>query len=113
MMTNGALPAKRLVTLVDRFRGKRILVLGDLMLDHFIRGKVSRISPEAPVPVVQVVSETHVPGGAGNVCNNLAALGATVLSVSIAGSDEASHLLISALNTQGVQTEGILIDSGR
>src|SRR5579863_1125283 len=108
MMTNGALPAKRLVTLVDRFRSKRILVLGDLMLDHFIRGKVSRISPEAPVPVVQVTSETYVPGGAGNVCNNLAALGAKVFSVSMAGSDEASHRLLAALNAQGIETDGIL-----
>lgn len=112
-MINSTVPAKRLIPLVDRFRGKRILVLGDLMLDHFIRGKVSRISPEAPVPVVQVDSETYVPGGAGNVSNNLAALGATVLSVSIAGSDDASRRLLSALNAQGVQTEGILIDSSR
>jgi D-beta-D-heptose 7-phosphate kinase/D-beta-D-heptose 1-phosphate adenosyltransferase len=112
-MINGTVPAKRLIPLVDRFRGKRILVLGDLMLDHFIRGKVSRISPEAPVPVVQVVSESYMPGGSGNVCNNLAALGATVLSVSIAGSDEASNRLISTLNAGGINTDGILIDPGR
>jgi D-beta-D-heptose 7-phosphate kinase/D-beta-D-heptose 1-phosphate adenosyltransferase len=60
-----------------------------------------------------VSSETYVPGGAGNVCNNLAELGATVMSVSVAGSDEASHRLLSSLNAQGIETEGILIDPGR
>ena len=114
MTTNGAhASAKRLTTLVGQFDGKRIVVLGDLMLDHFIRGKVSRISPEAPVPVVQVASESYMPGGAGNVCSNLAALGAVVHPVSLIGTDEACHRLLAALGAQGVKTESILTDSER
>lgn len=114
MTTNGATaPAKRLITLVGQFEGKRILVLGDLMLDHFIRGKVNRISPEAPVPVVQVSAESYMPGGAGNVCNNLASLGAIVHPVSLIGTDEASHRLLAALSAQSVRTEHILTDSER
>ena len=62
---------KRLRQILDRASSKRILVIGDLMLDEFVWGKVGRISPEAPVPVVQVTSETFFPGGAANVARNL------------------------------------------
>ncbi|HEX8984900.1 MAG TPA: hypothetical protein VF767_05710, partial [Bryobacteraceae bacterium] len=63
--------AARFAGYVKRFAGKRILVIGDLMLDHFIWGRVSRISPEAPVPVVNVTGESSYPGGAANVARNL------------------------------------------
>ena len=65
------LDAARLRAIAAAFSGKRILVVGDLMLDEFIWGKVSRISPEAPVPVVNVVSESYYPGGAANVARNV------------------------------------------
>ena len=69
---------KNLIKIVNNFKGKKIGVIGDLMLDHFIWGDVERISPEAPVPVVLVKKETFVPGGAANTANNIAHLGGKV-----------------------------------
>jgi rfaE bifunctional protein kinase chain/domain len=107
-------PAKpRLQKVLARFGAQRVLVLGDLMLDHFVRGKVARISPEAPVPVVQVSTETHAPGGAGNVCSNLSALGAQVTVFSVLGDDIAGNQLLRDLEDRGVNTAGVLLDNSR
>ncbi|MGH7684968.1 MAG: PfkB family carbohydrate kinase, partial [Vulcanimicrobiaceae bacterium] len=73
--------------LFARMRGRRILVVGDLMVDEWIWGSVSRISPEAPVPVVAVREHTFTLGGAGNVASNLRALGAHVTFVGVVGDD--------------------------
>ncbi|MBI4347930.1 MAG: D-glycero-beta-D-manno-heptose-7-phosphate kinase [Elusimicrobia bacterium] len=105
--------ARRLRELVDRFASKRILVCGDLMLDHYIRGRVSRISPEAPVPIVQVRSEDHVPGGAGNVCMNVAALGASVSVLSVVGAEGAGETLLADLHHRGVDTSAVVQDPER
>ncbi len=104
---------KRLLSLISNFSRKRVLVLGDLMLDHFIRGKVSRISPEAPVPVVAVHEESHVPGGGGNVSSNLTALGAQVSVYSVLGDDAAGDQLQDLLRGQGADTSGVLQDGDR
>lgn len=106
-------PARRLISLAERFPKKRIHVLGDLMLDHFIRGSVRRISPEAPVPVVAVSEETFVPGGAGNVCSNIAALGARVSVFSVLGRDAAGRQLSSDLEARGVDVSGAIADPAR
>jgi len=68
---------KRALEIIGNYPASRVLVLGDLMVDHFIWGKVSRISPEAPVPVVEVTKENLMMGGSGNVVNNIHAIGAT------------------------------------
>ena len=99
--------------LVSRFKGKRILVVGDLMLDQYIRGSVSRISPEAPVPVVMVGQETFIPGGAGNVAHNLAALDACVTVMGVVGADEAGARLTSDLSARGVDISSVIADSTR
>lgn len=112
-MKNGPVPPGRLRKLLDGFGGKRILVAGDLMLDHFIRGRVSRLSPEAPVPVVRVASETLVPGGAGNVAGNIAALGARAEVAGLTGPDEAGRELVSILRSRGVETRGVVADPER
>ena len=65
---------EKLLKVLDGFRNRKIIVIGDIMLDKYVWGDVSRISPEAPVQVVNVVKETHEPGGASNVANNIAAL---------------------------------------
>ncbi len=83
------------------------------MLDRFIRGKVSRISPEAPVPVVRVNQESTLPGGAGNVANNIASLKARVKILSVLGLDDAGNRLLGDLQARGVDTSAILIDSER
>ena len=100
--------------ILDGLEDRTVAVIGDLMLDRYLRGDIDRISPEAPVPVVQRRSEWHVPGGAANVARNLASLGARVNVVGVTGADEARGLLIAALGQHGtVSDEGILVDAGR
>ena len=105
--------SRRLAALLERFPRRRVLVVGDLMLDQFVRGKVSRISPEAPVPVVAVTEDSCMPGGAGNVCCNLAALGASVSLVSVLGEDDAGRQLLAELRARGMDTSGIVPDPAR
>tara|TARA_Y100000310_G_C20685507_1_gene818696 strand:- start:1304 stop:2281 length:978 start_codon:yes stop_codon:yes gene_type:complete len=102
---------ERLLELIKNFGGKRILVIGDIMLDKYVWGEVSRISPEAPVQVVKAVRETYAPGGAANVANNVAALGGNVYIVGYAGEDDAKEILITEMNNIGINTDGIFIDA--
>jgi len=93
----------RMKTLIENFKGKRIIVLGDLMLDKYIWGDVVRISPEAPVPVVEVKKDSVCLGGAGNVYHNLETLGASPLLVGIVGADpEGRWIIKNASNSQGI-----------
>lgn len=98
---------------INNFCKKRILVLGDLMMDHWVWGKVNRISPEAPVPIVEVDSYSYTPGGAANVVNNLCSLGAKVSLIGIVGKDFIGKKLKRDLKTQGVDVKGIFYDSNR
>ncbi|MCW5891962.1 MAG: D-glycero-beta-D-manno-heptose-7-phosphate kinase [bacterium] len=98
----------RLRTLVQRMAGVRVLVVGDLMLDQFVRGRVQRISPEAPVPVVHVQSEDEQPGGAGNVVRNLVELGGRAAVAGIVGDDPAGRRLGDVLAGLGAATTGIV-----
>jgi D-beta-D-heptose 7-phosphate kinase/D-beta-D-heptose 1-phosphate adenosyltransferase len=95
-------------TYIDRFKRLKTLVIGDLMLDHFIWGTVTRISPEAPVPVVHISKETEVPGGAGNVAANMAALGAEVHVVGLVGEDTAADRLLSLFQRGPIHTESVV-----
>jgi rfaE bifunctional protein kinase chain/domain len=104
---------KRLVKYVDLFRKTRILVVGDIVLDHYIWGKVSRISPEAPVPVVNVTRENLLLGGATNVVNNIHVLGGCVSVCGVIGHDEAGRQLLHLLRTQGIGTDGLIVDPAR
>ena len=90
-----------------------VLVVGDLMIDHYLWGKTERISPEAPVPVIDVQRESEVLGGAGNVVNNLVALGAKVSVASAIGEDENGKRLLGMLHSLGVSTEGVVTDKER
>ncbi len=90
-----------------------VLVVGDLMIDHYLWGKTERISPEAPVPVIDVQRESEVLGGAGNVVNNLVALGAKVSVASAIGDDENGKRLLNMLHSLGVATEGVVTDKER
>lgn len=92
-----------LSTWLEAVRGVRVLVVGDVMLDHYIWGDASRISPEAPVPVVQVDRETYTAGGAANVALNVRALGAQVLLLGRLGADENGGRLESLLRERGVR----------
>ena len=90
-----------------------ILVVGDLMIDHYLWGSTNRISPEAPVQVVDVAKETTVLGGAGNVINNLTSLGASVSVASVIGDDDNGRELSLMLKSIGVKTEGLATQTGR
>jgi len=94
-------------SIIRTFADKRILVIGDLILDHYIWGKVNRISPEAPVPVVEVVRESFMLGGAANVAHNIVSLGGRASVVGINGRDIAGEVLQNLLTQKGVDCEGI------
>ncbi len=96
-----------LIKTVEKFKNAKVLVIGDIMVDHFIYGTVDRISPEAPVPVVNVKKETITPGGAANVANNVAKLGATVYIFGITGNDHNGAIL-----KQLMRNESNIISSG-
>ncbi|MGM0507872.1 MAG: D-glycero-beta-D-manno-heptose-7-phosphate kinase [Fusobacteriota bacterium] len=103
----------RLKKILDQFSDKKIAVVGDMMLDEYIIGEVSRISPEAPVQVVNIKSESFVLGGAANVVNNLSSLGAKVFSYSVVGDDEKGKKLQRYLTKKGASIEGIFEDQDR
>ncbi len=105
--------ANRLRQLLGRWSQSSILVVGDVMLDQFIWGKVSRISPEAPVPVVEVNKESFFPGGAANVARNLVALGVPVRVAGVVGDDPAGATIRSLLDEQGAETSGLIVDPTR
>ncbi|MFA6170266.1 MAG: D-glycero-beta-D-manno-heptose-7-phosphate kinase [Candidatus Margulisiibacteriota bacterium] len=98
---------------ISNFAGKKVLIVGDLMLDEHIWSTVSRISPEAPVPIADVKKTTHVPGGCGNVAANIAALGGTPYLIGIIGRDSSGEKLLNALKKINVSTNFIIVDDVR
>ncbi|MEK6605258.1 MAG: PfkB family carbohydrate kinase, partial [Nitrospirota bacterium] len=105
--------AEALRSYIKKFRTGKILVVGDLILDQYIWGQVSRISPEAPVPVVTVSSETIRLGGAANVSNNVRSLGGRVDLCGVIGADEGGRQFLKILQSQGIGCDGILTDKNR
>jgi D-beta-D-heptose 7-phosphate kinase/D-beta-D-heptose 1-phosphate adenosyltransferase len=99
--------------ILRRFSKVNILVVGDIMMDRFIWGKVSRISPEAPVPVVAVEKETFLLGGAANVVNNIHALGGNVTLCGVVGDDEMGQKIIKKLTETKIGLQGIFVEQGR
>ena len=99
--------------LADGFAGARVLVVGDVMLDQFLIGQVTRISPEAPVPIVQFNREEYRIGGAANVAHNIAALGGAVDLVGLVGPDAAAGSLAQALEEAGIGRTGLVEDPAR
>src|SRR5262249_22786394 len=103
----------RAADIVGRFPDQKVLVVGDVMLDRFVWGEVSRISPEAPVPVVKVKRETATLGGAGNVVSNLTALGGAVRFAGVVGQDEAGARVRQHLADVGVDLRALVTDASR
>ena len=98
---------------ISKFDHCRLLVVGDLMLDEYLWGEVDRISPEAPVQVVAIKREDFALGGAGNVVNNVVALGGKVTAVGVVGTGRNGQLLLKIFKKLGVDTEGIIKEPGR
>src|ERR1700712_3800700 len=90
-----------------------ILVIGDLMIDHYIWGGATRLSPEAPVPIVNVKNESTTLGGAGNLAQNLVGLGASIILGGVIGDDEAGKQLISILDKEGIESDNLITDTNR
>ena len=104
---------QKLLKILENFKNKKILIIGDIMLDKYIWGDVSRISPEAPVQVVNVLKETYEAGGAANVANNIAALDGKAFMVGIAGNDDAKKILLEELEKKGIDVQGIFLDKDK
>jgi rfaE bifunctional protein kinase chain/domain len=100
-----------LLPILEKFCHAHLLVIGDLMLDRFIWGEVERLSPEAPVPVLRVVSENTSLGGAANVIHNVRALGGRVTACGVVGSDDAGKRIMAALRRVGASTAGVFRDA--
>jgi rfaE bifunctional protein kinase chain/domain len=105
--------ASDLASILSRAGGRSVLVVGDVMLDHFVVGRVERISPEAPVPVVTFDSEEYRLGGAANVAHNLCAMGARVQMVGVVGQDADGARLKAALEEAGMSTRTLVDDPSR
>ncbi|MDR1523502.1 MAG: D-glycero-beta-D-manno-heptose-7-phosphate kinase [Endomicrobium sp.] len=103
----------KLLNLIDFFKKQSVLVIGDIMIDKFVWGKVKRISPEAPVPVVEVTKETQVLGGAANVANNIIALGAKAYMVSTIGNDLNGKVLIELFKEKKINSDYLVYDEKR
>lgn len=104
---------KRIDEIFTGFQKKHIAVIGDLMIDRYFWGTVSRISPEAPVPVVEVTEESNRLGGAANVANNIASLGGIPLMIGVVGNDEGATVLRQLVEERGFPTSGIVVDAKR
>src|SRR6184192_2186782 len=113
MTTHFAHSVPRLKRLLPRLRGKRIGVLGDLMLDRYLWGTASRLSPEAAVPIVDFVEQSECLGGAGNVAANISTLGGEVEAFGVIGNDEAGRALQKCLSAANIAAKGIIADSKR
>ncbi len=101
--------------ILDSLKGKRVLVAGDLILDHYLEGIVERISPEAPVPIVSLESsQGHwVPGGAANVARNICSLGGIPVMAGVYGSDREGQLLVELLEGEAIDTGAMVMDAER
>ena len=98
---------------IEHFYSGHILAIGDLMIDQYLHGTVTRISPEAPVPVIDIENESYELGGAANAVNNIKSLGGTVEAVGVIGTDDAGRILLSLLEERGIDTKGIILSEDR
>ena len=104
---------QRMLKILENFHNKKVLVVGDIMLDKYIWGDVSRISPEAPVQIVNVLRESYAPGGAANVASSIAALNANAFMVGLTGIDEARRILLDEFKKRQINVDGIFIDKDK
>jgi D-glycero-beta-D-manno-heptose-7-phosphate kinase len=110
---NKNIAKKRALGIISNFTRSGVLVVGDVMVDHFIWGKVSRISPEAPVPVVDVQKDSVMLGGCANVLNTIYAMGGRVFVAGVIGADDIGKGLVKQLKEREIDTAGIIVEKGR
>lgn len=102
-----------LIRLIDKLQNKKIMLIGDMVADVYLEGKISRISREAPVLILEHSGESVVPGGAANAVHNAATLGGQVYAVGVIGDDNAGQQLTQILNSKNVKTKGFIVDTSR
>jgi len=102
-----------LTQILSKFEGKNVLIIGDFMLDEYVWGSVKRISPEAPVPVVNVEKRTYMAGGAGNTASNIASLGGHAKIAGVIGDDHQGEQLCNKMEDLGVATNGLIKETGQ
>jgi D-beta-D-heptose 7-phosphate kinase/D-beta-D-heptose 1-phosphate adenosyltransferase len=105
--------SEKLKRCIDRFSDARVVVVGDIIMDEYIWGNVSRISPEAPVPVVDIKEETKMLGGAANVLNNIASFGGRPILCGVIGGDQMGQEIVERVKSLGLRTDGIIAESHR
>lgn len=106
-------PKPQLIELIKKFTSARILVVGDMILDKYAYGSASRLSPEAPVPIIKMTRETFVPGGAANSAHNIATLGGSAHVIGLIGNDDAGGTMKELLHEKKVNIEGLVTDNSR
>ncbi len=99
--------------IVEEFKNKRILVIGDVMIDAYLLGNVNRVSPEAPVPIVSLQKEEERLGGAANVAINLVSMGASAVICSVIGNDRSGKKMIELLESNSISAEGVVLSNNR
>src|SRR3990167_10561257 len=104
---------RTLIPYINNFQNTTVAIIGDIIADHYVWGKVERISPEAPVPIVDVQSESFMLGGAGNVTGNILSLGGKVKLCGVVGRDDMGRWIVNRLKSEGVCTDGIVVEDGR
>jgi rfaE bifunctional protein kinase chain/domain len=100
----------QLLSFLPRFKGRKVLVIGDMCLDEYILGEAYALSPEAPVPRMRLIRRDYTPGGGANVCNCLRSLGGEVLAVGMVGSDYHGQILLELMRRNGIKVEGIIVE---
>jgi rfaE bifunctional protein kinase chain/domain len=105
--------APDLAAIVDRFHGQKLMVIGDLIADIYLEGKISRISREAPVLILEHAGEKVILGGAANVINNVAALGGNVIAVGVLGADQPGAQILRLLQERQINTDGLYSEANR
>lgn len=102
-----------LFSLIENFKNAKILVLGDIILDEYLWGKANRLSPEAPVPILEVQNKTYLPGGASNVANNIASLGGNVFLSGVIGDDLYKSLFENLIKKNNINNDFVVVDNSR
>ncbi len=113
VVTAGSLEKKKIIEQIPKLQGRKILILGDVGVDEYLLGEVRRLSPEAPVPILDVEGEDIRMGLAGNVAQNVKSLGGEPILVSVVGKDLGAELLIELFQKTGISTDHLLVDSER
>lgn len=104
---------EQFLKIIEKFKDLKVLVVGDLMLDEYIFGDVNRISPEAPIPILDVKQVTYTPGGAANAVHNVKSLGGKVMAAGVIGDDEKGRMLKKILEEGDIDASGLVVDMSR